>query len=133
MLYALAVLLSCQLAGEVFVRALGLAVPGPVVGMMLLAVLMLVKAPLPSELGSTVDTLLKHLSLLFVPAGVGVIQHFDRLRGEGIQLFAVVLLSTAITLAVTALVFTGVERLMNDKAHSALPPGDDENEGESVP
>lgn len=121
MLYALAALLCCQLAGEIFVRALGLAVPGPVVGMMLLAVLMLVKAPLPSELGSTVDTLLKHLSLLFVPAGVGVIQHFDRLRGEGVQLFAVVLLSTAITLAVTALVFTGVARLMNGGGSS--PPG----------
>ena len=118
MLYALAVLLSCQLAGEAFVRALGLAVPGPVVGMILLAALMLAKAPLPSELGNTVDTLLKHLSLLFVPAGVGVVQHFGRLRGEGIQLLAVVLLSTAITLAVTALVFTGVTRLMNGSAPS---------------
>lgn len=115
MLYALAALLSCQLAGEAFVRALGLAVPGPVAGMILLAALMLVKSPLPAALCDTADTLLKHLSLLFVPAGVGVVQHFDRLRGEGIQLLAVVLLSTAITLAVTALVFTGVARLMNGR------------------
>lgn len=94
-------------------RALALTVPGPVVGMLLLAVLMLVKAPLPRELGATVDGLLNHLSLLFVPAGVGVVQHFDRLRGEGLRLLAVVVLSTAITLAVTALVFTVATRLMD--------------------
>jgi holin-like protein len=133
MLYALAVLLSCQLAGEAFVRAFGLAVPGPVVGMMLLAVLMLVKAPLPSELGGTVDTLLKHLSLLFVPAGVGVIQHFDRLRGEGVRLLAVVLLSTAITLAVTALVFAGVARLMSDDDAGGPGPRRGDDEQETVP
>lgn len=122
MLYAFAVLLSCQLAGEVFVRTLALAVPGPVVGMMLLAALMLLKAPLPSELGDTADTLLKHLSLLFVPAGVGVVQHFDRLRGEGFQLLAVVVLSTAITLVVTAVVFTAIARRMGPRT------GDDEHE-----
>lgn len=125
MLYTFAVLLSCQLAGEAFVRALALAVPGPVVGMMLLAALMLLKAPLPSELGDTVDTLLKHLSLLFVPAGVGVVQHFDRLRGEGFQLLAVVVLSTAITLVVTAAVFIAVARLMGS--------GTDEDKHETVP
>ncbi|MEZ5788022.1 MAG: CidA/LrgA family protein [Xanthobacteraceae bacterium] len=125
MLYTFAVLLSCQLAGEAFVRALSLAVPGPVVGMVLLAALMLLKAPLPSELGDTVDTLLKHLSLLFVPAGVGVVQHFDRLRGEGFQLLAVVVLSTAITLVVTAVVFTAVAHLMG--------PGADDDEHGTVP
>jgi putative effector of murein hydrolase LrgA (UPF0299 family) len=114
MLYAFAILLSCQLAGEAFVRALAFAVPGPVVGMVLLSALMLLKAPLPSELGDTADGLLKHLSLLFVPAGVGVVQQLDRLGGEGVRLLAVIVLSTAITLAVTALVFAGVARRMTD-------------------
>ena len=76
--------------------------------------LMLLKAPLPSELGDTADGLLKHLSLLFVPAGVGVVQQLDRLGGEGVRLLAVIVLSTAITLAVTALVFAGVARRMTD-------------------
>lgn len=116
MLYAFAAMLSCQLAGEVFVRALVLAVPGPVAGMILLAALMAFRAPLPSGLGDTADGLLKHLSLLFVPAGVGVVQHLDRLGSEGARLMAVVVLSTAITLAVTALVFAGVARLMGRRA-----------------
>ena len=116
MLYAFATMLSCQLAGEVFVRALGLSVPGPVVGMILLAALMVLNAPLPSQLVDTADGLLKHFSLLFVPAGVGVVQQLHRLGSEGVRLMVVILLSTVITLAVTALVFTGVARLMDGRA-----------------
>lgn len=116
MLHALVTMLLCQLAGEVFVHALAVPVPGPVLGMALLAALMMLKAPLPSELGGTADGLLKHLSLLFVPAGVGVVQQLDRLGGEAVRLIVVIVLSTAITLAVTALVFAGVARLMADRA-----------------
>ena len=62
MLYALAAMLLCQLAGEAFVRALAVPVPGPVVGMILLASLLMLKVPLPSGLGGTADGLLKNLS-----------------------------------------------------------------------
>jgi putative effector of murein hydrolase LrgA (UPF0299 family) len=87
--------------------------------MVLLFVLMLVRKPIPTILGDTADGLLQHLSLLFVPAGVGVVQHLDRLGTEGIRLIAVVVAGTAISLAVTALVFEGLARLMNvDEAPS---------------
>jgi holin-like protein len=113
MLAALAALLVCQLAGEAVVRALGLPIPGPVVGMVLLFLLLLIRAPLPSAVGETSEGLLKHLSLLFVPAGVGVVQHLNRLGTDALQLVAVVVVATIITLAVTALVFEGLARLMN--------------------
>ena len=69
MLAAIAALLVCQLTGEAVVRAADLPFPGPVVGMILLFILMLARAPLPGALGNTADGLLQHLSLLFVPAG----------------------------------------------------------------
>jgi len=112
MLAAFAALLVCQLVGEAIVRLVGLPVPGPVVGMALLFGWMLVRAPTPDELGDTADTLLKHLSLLFVPAGVGVVQHIDRLGHEGLRLIAVVVLGTVIALAVTALTFEYLARIM---------------------
>lgn len=112
MLAALSALLVCQLAGEAAVRALTLPVPGPVVGMILLFALMIARAPLPSELSGTAEGMLKHLSLLFVPAGVGVVQHLDRLGHDGLRLVVVVVLTTVISLAVTALVFAGLARLM---------------------
>jgi len=130
-LAALAALLVCQLAGEVVVRGLSLPLPGPVVGMALLFILMLVRTPLPKALGGTVDGLLKHLSLLFVPAGVGVVQHISMLGRDGLQLIAVVVLGTVITLTVTALTFEYMARVMGvdeDVAdHDATrEPGTDE-------
>jgi holin-like protein len=112
MLAALATLLVCQLAGEVIVRALSLPLPGPVVGMALLFFAMLTRAPIAKELGATADTLLKHLSLLFVPAGVGVVQNLSTLGSEGLGLILVVVLATVITLAVTALTFEYLARFL---------------------
>ena len=124
MLHALAALLLAQLLGEAIVRALGLPVPGPVVGMMLLFALMLFRTPLPSGLGETADGMLKHLSLLFVPAGVGVVQHLDRLGSDGLRLVLVVVLTTVITLAVTALVFEFLARFLRVDQES--PDGEGE-------
>ncbi len=111
MLSAVTSLLLCQLAGEAFVRVAGLPLPGPVMGMVLLFGLMLMRAPLPPALADTADGMLKHLSLLFVPAGVGVVQHLDMLARHGIRLLLVVVLSTVIALTVTALVFAALARL----------------------
>ena len=121
MLAAIAALLVCQLIGEAAVRAVDLPFPGPVVGMILLFVLMLARAPLPVALGNTADGLL-HLSLLFVPAGVGVVQHLELLSGAGLRLMAVVVLTTLITLAVTALVFAALARLLHADALAAGKP-----------
>ncbi len=129
MLAALTTLLICQLAGEATVRALALPVPGPVVGMILLFVLMLARAPLPKETGDTANGLLKHLSLLFVPAGVGVVQEIGTLGSTGLRLIIVVVLGTVIALTVTALTFAGVARLIGT---DSLEPVKDDGPGEPV-
>jgi putative effector of murein hydrolase LrgA (UPF0299 family) len=110
MLLAFAILLVAQLLGEAIVRVLELPLPGPVVGMIILFGLVLARIRFPAEIGDTADGMLKHLSLLFVPAGVGVVQHLERLGADGLQLIAVVMLTTVITLTVTALVFELVAR-----------------------
>ncbi len=127
MITAFAALLVSQLAGEIIVRVVSLPIPGPVVGMILLFAVMLARMPLPRALNDTADGLLRHLSLLFVPAGTGVIQHLDRLGTDALRLLAVVVLATAVTLAVTALVFESTARLIridetprNDAPPSAL-------------
>ncbi len=113
MLAGIAALLVCQLVGEALVRLVSLPIPGPVVGMALLFVLLLARAPLPAGLGDTADGLLRNLSLLFVPAGVGVVQHLGRLGTDGLRLVAVVVLGTVVTLAVTAWVFDALARIMH--------------------
>jgi holin-like protein len=114
MIYAIAVLLSCQLAGEALVRLTGLPVPGPIVGLILLLAALLILRRCPAVLETTSLGLLQHLSLLFVPAGVGIIRHLDRLQAEWLAIGVALVASTVLTLAVTAVVFRLTSRLVGD-------------------
>jgi len=112
MLQTLTLILGCQLAGELAVRWLGLPVPGPVLGMLLLLGWLFLRGGVSDELERTTSALLEHLSLLFVPAGVGVMVHWDAIRQEWRALTLALIASTLIALAVTALTMLGVRRLM---------------------
>ena len=81
-LRGLAWLLVLQTAGELLARAFSLPFPGPVVGMILLLVAL--RWPLVREpVAACADYLLQHLSLLFVPVGVGVMTHLALLSQYG--------------------------------------------------
>ena len=106
-LRGLAALLLFQVAGEGLTRGFALPVPGPVVGLvLLLPALQWVRLRAPTA--AAADLLLAHLSLLFVPVGVGVITHLALVSRYGVQLLVVIVLSTWIGLAVTALVLRRV-------------------------
>ncbi len=95
-------LLLLQSAGELLARGLHLPFPGPVVGMVLLLAALrfeLVRTPV----AACADYLLSHLSLLFVPVGVGVMTHLALVSEYGLRMLGVIVLSTWIGLAVTAL------------------------------
>jgi len=96
------VLLTCQLAGEVLVIASGLPVPGPVLGMALLFLGLVLRGGIPAGLDRMGDTLLSHLSLLFVPAGVGVMLHAELLSAELLPIAGSVVISTMVTIVITA-------------------------------
>lgn len=110
MLAALTVLLVYQLIGEVLVQLLTLPVPGPVVGMLLLFITLLLRGAAPEWLRTTSNALLGHLSLLFVPAGVGVMLHFKRLGAEWLPISVALVASTVITIGVAALVMRVLQR-----------------------
>lgn len=115
MLGFVTLLLLCQLAGEVIARLADLPLPGPVIGMALLFCGLLIKGKAPERLQSTVQALLDHLSLLFVPAGVGVMLHLSLIREELLPVTAAILGSTVITIAVTALAMRAMARLIDRK------------------
>ena len=101
-LKGLAWLLALQSVGELLARALSLPFPGPVVGMLLLLLALrweVVRQPV----SLCAEFLLAHLSLLFVPVGVGVMTHLSLVSQYGFRMLAVVVLSTLAGLAVTAL------------------------------
>ena len=107
---ALTAILLCQLAGEVIILALRLpfpqlAFPGPVVGMGLMFALLVWRGGPSASLDATAGGILRNLSLLFVPAAVGIVQYGDVLADFGLALAVALVASTVLTLLVTVGVF----------------------------
>ena len=116
-LRGLAWLLVFQSIGELLARGLGLPLPGPVMGMVLLVLAL--RWPLLREpVAVCADFLLSHLSLLFVPVGVGVMTHLSLVSQYGVRMLAVLVLSTLAGLGVTAVTL----HLLRDRTggHTAI-------------
>ncbi|CAN5403858.1 CidA/LrgA family protein [soil metagenome] len=121
MIASLSLILLCQLAGEVAVRGLALPMPGPVLGLLVLLALLLVRdrfallavGPLRDQGVEKVSKgLLAHLSLLFVPAGVGVVQKLDLIAAHGIAIIIILAVSVLVTLLATVATFLIASRLL---------------------
>ena len=121
MIASLSLILLCQLIGELFVRGLGLPMPGPVIGLLVLLLLLLARDRFPLLArgplqGDGVEGasrgLLAVLSLLFVPAGVGVVQKLHLLAEHGIALLLILAASVVVTLLATVGTFLLASRLM---------------------
>src|ERR1700688_4894899 len=128
MIASLSLIFLCQLAGEVFVRGLALPMPGPVIGLMLLLILLmardrfavLARGPLQGDgVEGASRGLLANLSLLFVPAGVGVVQKLDLVAEHGVAFVGVLAISVLETLLVTVATSLLASRLM---ARGGKPP-----------
>lgn len=115
MLHALIAILICQLLGEAGARALALPVPGPVLGMILLLVALVASPRFAALIRPTAQGILGHLSLLFVPAGVGVVGHVATLGSQTAAVMLAVVASTILAITAGALTFAFVARLTGSR------------------
>jgi holin-like protein len=106
MLGYLTVIFCCQLAGELLVSATGIPVPGPVGGMAILFTGLALYGSVPPDLAAVGSALLDNLALLFIPAGVGVMLHAALIGRDWLPISVALIISTALTIAVTALMMT---------------------------
>ena len=102
MLNTLALLLLYQLGGELLARVFGLPIPGPVIGMTLLFLTLLARGQVSHDTRTNVGAFLQHMSLFFVPAGVGVMVHVQRVASEWLPIVIALVVSTFAGMAVTA-------------------------------
>ena len=114
----LTILLIYQLIGEILSQYTGLPVPGPVVGMVLLFLTLLLHGSLTESMEHSSVAFLCHLSLLFVPAGVGIMIHFQRIANEWMPITIALILSTLITMTLSALIMTGMNRLVAKRVNN---------------
>ena len=113
MLKFVIVLLLCQLAGDFIMLATGLPLPGPVIGMALLFTGLSLRGEAPAALQSLSDSLLSHLSLLFVPAGVGVMLHADLIGAQLLPIAGSVVIATLTTMVLTGWLMQRLNRRSN--------------------
>lgn len=120
MLGGILLILFCQLGGEVLVRSLGLPLPGPVAGMVLLLGVVIVYRDVPATLRSATDGLLRYLALLFVPIAVtGIMAHRIFMYEIWFPLTVAILGSTILGIITTALVFRLLMRRQQRSGRSA--------------
>lgn len=112
MIPALLTLLAAQLAGETVTRATGIPLPGPVLGMLILIAGFAAFPKLVAVVRPLAQGILGNLSLLFVPAGTGVVGHLGTLAGHGPALVVVLVSSTVLAIGAGALAFTAVAKLL---------------------
>jgi len=110
MLAPLTGLILCQFLGEVLARAAGLPLPGPVLGLLLLLGWLVWRGGPGPSMHGVANGLLRHLSLLFVPAGVGIMTQWEALRLDWLSIVVSIVVSTALGLAVTGLVMQRLAR-----------------------
>lgn len=116
MLVAITQLLVCQLTGEIIARGFDLAIPGPVIGMGLLLAILLNRSVISDSLETTANGILSHLSLLFVPAGVGVVAHLGVLGSEWQAILGSLIGSTVITILVTGWILQRMQKGATDES-----------------
>jgi holin-like protein len=114
-LNGLTLLLVYQLIGEVLSRLLQIPVPGPVLGMLLLFLSLFFFKKTKSMVDESSSAILSHLSLLFIPAGVGLMTHFSRLEQVWLPISIALIFGTIISFIATAWLMQLTIWLLNKK------------------
>ncbi|MCO5064751.1 MAG: CidA/LrgA family protein [Rhizobiaceae bacterium] len=113
---AFAIILLFQLTGEVIARAIHLPLPGPVLGMVFMAVALNISPGLREIISPVAKGLLRYLALMFVPVGVGVVANLQVLQAHWFALTVSILVSTALAILVGAATFVLVARLTGSRS-----------------
>ena len=111
MLRTFLILLACQAAGEFIHQSSGVPLSGPIVGMVLLLVGLMVCGSPSREFDRSGHAMLGYLSLFFVPPGVGIIQHLPLLRAQWFPIMLALIVSTVLAMISGAVVMQSVNRL----------------------
>lgn len=121
MIDGLLILLLFQFLGEIIVRLADLALPGPVVGMVLLLLALLLNIPFSQRVAGAAGALIKHITLLIFPLGVGIVMQWHRYQDNALALGVAVVFGTVISLVLVVLM---LKVLLRDRTSSKGNPHD---------
>lgn len=105
------IVLGVCLVGEIIAEVLPFPFPASVIGMVLLFILLCTRVIKPYHIQGKADFLLKNMAFFFIPAGVGILEHFDELKSSLLPFAAVCVITTVITFFAAAITVKGVMAL----------------------
>jgi holin-like protein len=123
MLRSIFIIFFYQLLGEAVKKIFEIRIPGPVIGLILLLVSLILLNKfktkfinnLKKEVADTSTYILKYLSFLFVPIGVGVVMHFSYLENNLSKVLFIIFISTILTISITAFLMEKINKKLNKK------------------
>lgn len=105
MIKSLFIILLCQLAGETISHYANIPAPGPVIGMVILLIGLIIKGSIPSHLDHTANKFIEYLGLLYIPAGAGVSLYLGLIAQQWVVIIIASMTGTILTLILSAYLF----------------------------
>ncbi len=96
--------------GEIIKYVFNIPIAGNIIAMILIFASLRLKIIKLSTVKPASDTLIKYMVLFFIPYGVGMMVYFDVLKENWIPIIFATLISTIISLYVTAIVQEKLEK-----------------------
>lgn len=104
MISGLVQILLFQSLGELLSQFVLPTLPGPVIGLVLLILWLVIRKGINAELAMVADGFSQYFGLLFVPAAVGVVLFLPQLKANALAIVSALLASVILTIATSAVV-----------------------------
>ena len=105
------IIFGCLAVGELIVWLTGIAIPSSIIGMLLLAALLQMKAIKEEWVKGMSDFLISNMGFFFVPPGVALMLYLDIIKAEFIPIVVATVVSTILVLIVTGWTHQRLKRM----------------------
>lgn len=118
-IYTILAISICLGLGKLINYAIG-GLPASLYGMIIYCMLLQLNLVTPNKVNQANQWAIKHMGVCFIPAALGVINHFELIRSHGIALVAIILFTTFLLLTFVGLL---AEKYLTTKTKSSSPVG----------
>jgi putative effector of murein hydrolase LrgA (UPF0299 family) len=115
MIFGLVQILLFQSLGEIISKFLLPTLPGPVIGLVLLVLWLVIRKGINAELAAVADGFSQYFGLLFVPAAVGVVLFLPQLKANALAIISALVASVILTIGSSALVVRFLSKETHDE------------------
>ena len=114
MISGLVQILLFQSLGELISRFALPTLPGPVIGLVLLVIWLVLRKEVDQHLAAVADGFSQYFGLLFVPAAVGVVLFLPQLKANALAIICALVGSVVLTIGASALVVRFMSNKLSD-------------------